>query len=306
MLVFATSDKGGTGRSVTSSNVAYRRAMQGGDVCYLDFDFGSPTAGAIFNISAALRGTRNGGLHAYLQEGRPGEPEQLDVWSETDRMALRDRPAGAGRLVLLPGDISGAEFPSSRDVVQRCVRLFLGLEEEFDLCLVDLSAGRSYATEMVLAATAEPELKSVTTRWLVFHRWTRQHIIAASGLAYGDQGILESGVDRGHDQEALNDSIRFVRTAVINPDSPELAGSRPAQVAWLREVNQDLQKLAVKEKLGRTVLLGEVPLDPVLQWREQLISDNDTHGSQIANKETADAFETLARRLVDNAAWSRR
>ena len=32
MLVFATSDKGGTGRSVTSSNVVYRRALQGGDV----------------------------------------------------------------------------------------------------------------------------------------------------------------------------------------------------------------------------------------------------------------------------------
>ena len=35
MIVIATSDKGGTGRSVTGSNVAYRRALQGGDVCYV-------------------------------------------------------------------------------------------------------------------------------------------------------------------------------------------------------------------------------------------------------------------------------
>lgn len=302
MLVFATSDKGGTGRSVTSSNVVYRRAIQGGDVCYLDFDFGSPTAGAIFNIAAAIRGTPKGGLHSYLQ-GKLNEPEQLDVWSESDRIALRDRPPGAGRLVLFPGDIGGGEFSSNRDVVQRCVSLFLRLEEEFELCLVDLSAGRSYAISMVLAATAEPDLRSVTTRWLVFHRWTRQHIIAASGLVYGDRGILEIGVDRGHDRRTLNDSIRFVRTAVVDPDSPELAGLRPAQVAWLRDANRDLQELAGQVKLGRTSMLGMVPLDPVLQWREQLISDNDTFASQIANQQTVDAFETLAKRLVDDAAW---
>lgn len=302
VLVFATSDKGGTGRSVTSSNVAYRRAVQGGDVCYLDFDFASPTAGAIFNIPAALRGTLNGGLHSYLQ-GERNEPEQLNVWSESDRRALRDRPSGAGRLVLFPGDAGGGEFPTNPAMVQRCVRLFLQLEEEFELCLVDLSAGRSYAIEMVLAVTAEPQLRSVTTRWLVFHRWTRQHIIAASGLVNGDRGILDIGVGQGHDRRALTDSIRFVRTAVVDPDSPELAGLRPAQVAWLREADRDLHGLAGREKLGRTSILGEIPLDPVLQWREQLISDEDTYASQIANQETVDAFETLAKRLMDDAAW---
>ncbi|MFL6113172.1 MAG: ParA family protein, partial [Catenulispora sp.] len=36
MLIFATSDKGGTGRSVTSCNMAYRRALRGEQVAYLD------------------------------------------------------------------------------------------------------------------------------------------------------------------------------------------------------------------------------------------------------------------------------
>lgn len=302
MLVFATSDKGGTGRSVTSSNVLYRRALQGSDVCYLDFDFGSPTVGTIFAIPAAMRGTLNGGLHSYLQ-GKLNEPEQLDVWSESDRMSLRNRPPGAGRLVLLPGDAGGGDLSSSRDVVQRCVSLFLRLDEEFELCLIDLSAGRTYATEMVLAATAEPELRSVTVRWLVFHRWTQQHIIAAAGLVHGGRGILEIGTTRGHDQRTLSDATRFVRTAVVDPNSAELAGLRPAQVAWLREVNQNLQELASRYKLGRTAMLGTVPLDPVLQWREQLISDEDVYSHQIANRETVDAFETLAKQLVDDAAW---
>jgi hypothetical protein len=305
MLIFATSDKGGTGRSVTSSNVIYRRALQGGDVCYLDFDFGSPTAGTIFNIPAVIRGTTNGdGLHSYLQL-KLSEPKQLDVWSESDRSSLRGRPPGAGRLVLFPGDAGGADFPCNRDIVQRCASLFLRLNEEFEVCLVDLSAGRTYATEMVLAATAEPALQSVAMRWLVFHRWTQQHIIAAAGLVYGGRGILEIGVARGHDRDKLSDSIRFVRTAVVDPNSAELAGLRPAQVAWLREVNQNLQELAGQYKLGRTAVVGRVPLDPVLQWREQLISDHDIYAHQIANRETVDAFEALAERLVDDAAWVR-
>ena len=50
MIVFAISDKGGTGRSVTSANVAFRRALAGPNVAYLDVDFGSPTAGAVFGM----------------------------------------------------------------------------------------------------------------------------------------------------------------------------------------------------------------------------------------------------------------
>lgn len=302
MLVFATSDKGGTGRSVTSSNVLYRRALHGNDVCYLDFDFGSPTAGAIFNVSAASRGVATGGLHSYLQ-GRIGEPARVDVWTDSDRDSVRSRPLDAGQLALLPGDMSGGEFASSRDVVQRCTRLFLRLEEEFEISLVDLSAGRSYAVEMVLAATAMPELAGVTARWLVFHRWTRQHIIAAAGLVFGERGILDAGRARGHDRAELAGSIRFVRTAIMTPDSPELAAMRAPQVAWLRDCNRDLQELSNRHGLGRTAMLGAIPLDPVLQWREQLISDDDVLTSQIANRGTVEAFERLGRAIIDDAAW---
>lgn len=303
MLVIATSDKGGTGRSVTSCNVAYRRALQGSDVCYLDFDFGSPTSGAIFSIDTVSRGTEGGGLHSYLQ-GKIAEPQRIDVWRQTDRETLRSRPPGAGRLVLLPGDQGGGEFSMTKDILQRCTKLFVRLLEEFDLCVVDLSAGRSYAAELVLAATAQPELRGVPHRWLVFHRWTRQHVIAASGLVYGGRGLIEAGAERGHDPETLAESIRFVRTAVVNPDSEELAGLRPTQVVWLLDCNKDLQELARQHQLGRTMVLATIPLDPVLQMREQLISDRDVWASQIANAATAAAFDQLARRIADDAAWA--
>jgi hypothetical protein len=308
VLVFATSDKGGTGRSVTSSNVVYRRALQGSDVCYLDFDFGSPTAGAIFDIDSRTSGAPNGtGMHSYLT-GRVAAPERLDVWTTSDRLIMRGRPAGAGRLVFYPGDSGGSEFAAEgeadREIVRRCVRLLLRLEEEFELCLVDLSAGRSYATQIVLAATAEPQMRHLAYRWLIFHRWTAQHIVAASNLVYGQHGILEAGVERGHNHDQLSNSIRFVRTAVVDPDGTELAGLPAAQIAWLRSCNDRLREMASSLRTGRTLMLGAVPLDPVLQWREQLISDSDVLTRGIANQATVDAFSTIAKRLFDDGAWT--
>ncbi|WP_250031700.1 SCO2523 family variant P-loop protein [Paractinoplanes maris] len=302
MLIFAASDKGGTGRSVTGSNLLYRSALQGNDVCYLDFDFGSPTSGAIFDLGSVERGTKQDGLHAYLQ-GITGEPQRLEIWKESDRRELRGRPAGAGRMVLLPGDIASGEFGYTAETVERCCTLFLRLEEEFDLCLVDLSAGRSHALDLVLAATAHPSMQSVRSRWLVFHRWTRQHLIAAAGLVYGERGILMTGEAHGHNARELTSSLRFVHTAVVQPDSVELAGLQPQQIAWLRTCDAALKDLAGQLRAGRSLLLGSIPLDPVLQWREQLITDSDVLLRGIANESTRNAFETLAKKLVDDSAW---
>lgn len=303
MLIFAISDKGGTGRSVTGANVAYRRALQGGDVAYFDFDFGSPTSGTIFRIDGVEVGTTHGGLHGYLG-GVVDRPHRIDVWRESDRDSLRGRPDRAGALVLFPGDSSGGEFPSTEPLVQRCVRLFLRAEEEFDVSLVDLSAGRSHAAEIALAVTASPQLRHVTARWLVFHRWTRQHILAARGLVEGKGGILDAGEELGHGRAALANAIRYVRTAVVDPGSPSLSGLSAVQVAWLRDTNKALQKLAGESGVGRRNVLGVVPLDPVLQWREQLITDWDVTIRKIANQATVDAFDQIARGLSEERAWS--
>jgi hypothetical protein len=301
MLVFATSDKGGTGRSVTSCNIAYRSALQGKAVCYLDFDFGSPTAGAIFEIMAAETGADRG-LHSCLL-GRTTEPARIDIWSDARRRTPRIRPPHAGSLVLFPGDRGGGEFPMAPEVIHRCTELFLRVNEEFDICIVDLSAGRSHAVDAVLAATAQSQLRSVPQRWMVYHRWTRQHIVAAADLVFGERGLLKTGIDHGHDEAALRDSIRFVRTAVQDLDSPELSPIRDAQVAWLRVCDSDLRDLAAHSRLGVSAVLGSTPMDPVLQWREQIITDDDVSATRIANIATRDAFADLARKLTEDSAW---
>lgn len=169
--------------------------------------------------------------------------------------------------------------------------------------LVDLSAGRSYAAEIVIAATCIPELSGVTTRWLVFHRWTRQHIEAAAGLVFDKRGLLDIGETYGRERKRFLEDIRFIRTAIVDPNAPDLAGLRPPQLAWLREANRELQRLAAELRVGRSAMLGAVPLDPVLQWREQLITDSDVWAHHIANQATVEAFESIAKSIVDEQAW---
>jgi hypothetical protein len=305
VLVFASSDKGGTGRSVTSCNLAYQLALSTFDVCYVDFDFGSPTAGAIFGAEDFSVGTLSGaGTHAVLQ-GDADNIELCELLAVSENLALRSRPPGIGRLALAPGDVGRGEFGRRAGDVERCVNLFVRLEEEFDFSLVDLSAGRSYATAIVLEALLSDRLRGVRARWLIFHRWTQQHIIAASGLVYGARGILELAGTLGHDSEQVLDELRFVRTAVVDPNSPDLAGLRPAQLAWFVERNHALADLAAKLDVGRSMMLGEIPLDPVLQWREQLITDRDVHDSGVANQVTMNAFRDLAAAVRLESAWQR-
>jgi len=305
MLLVVTSDKGGTGRSVTGSNVAYRRALQGGDVCYVDFDFASPTSGAIFGIGALSRGTTTGsGTHSYLQ-GRSHLEEIWDVWEHSDRASLRQRPPGTGRLALAPGDAGGGEFSFDDETVERCIDLFLRLHGEFEVVLVDLSAGRSYAAEIVIAATSAPEMAGVTTRWLVFHRWTRQQVTAAAGLVFGERGLLDIGEIHGRSRERFIEDIRFVRTALVDPNAPDLAGLQPPQLAWLRKANRELQQLAAEMDVGRLAMLGAVPLDPVLQWHEQLITDSDVWARHVANQATVEAFDSIAKSIINPEAWER-
>ncbi len=218
------------------------------------------------------------------------------------------QPARTGRRAragwcCCPATAAAASSRVTREQIDRCSRLFLQLEEEFDLCLVDLSAGRSYATEMVLAATAQPALRNVRTGG-----WSSTAGPASTSspppawsTASGASSTPASGTATTHAE--LAEALRFVRTAVVDPDSPELEGLRAAQVAWLRDCDRDLAELASGHKVGRTLLLATVPLDPVLQWREQLISDNDVWSRRIANRETLEAFDSLAKKIVDDAAW---
>jgi hypothetical protein len=50
-------------------------------------------------------------------------------------------------------------------------------------------------------------------------------------------------------------------------------------------------------------MLGAVPLDPILQWREQLITESDVWASGVANAATTEAFDSIAKKITDASAW---
>jgi len=302
MLVFASSDKGGTGRSVTSCNLAYRLSLLGYDVAYLDFDFGSPTAGAIFEIPSLHRGADEAGLHSYML-GKVASPARLDIRTVTERGDMKVRPPGSGKLTLYPGDCGGAEFPLTNSHIKRAITLFKAVEEEFDVCVVDLSAGRSTALDMSLQAIS-PNVRphgSDPVRWLLFHRWTTQHVIAASGLLFAKNGIVSCAVNAGFDEGVFTNLVRTVRTAV--PDYTAFGDrAAPEQEAWLRESNDILKSLAKSRHLGQDLLAGTTPLEPMLLWREQVIMDVDVKRG-LAKRATTDAFDKLADKVINDHAW---
>ena len=308
MLIFSVSDKGGTGRSVTSTNIAYQAALIGRDACYLDFDFGSPTVGAIFDVEEYADEVVSDGLHDYLN-GRVPEPHRLSVWELSARDSVK-QPPGGGRLDLFPGTKGGSSFVVDENNTARCVDLITRLNEQYDLCIVDLSAGRSFAAQLALQTLAHPALAGVEARWLVFHRWTRQHVYAAKSLVHGRHGLVDTAQGIGPDQEGeerkdrMLAMIRYVRTAVIDPHSPANMSLRPSQQAWLWECDQDLERLASQSGLGRSLRIGSIPLEPVLQWREQLITDRDVNVTRVANAETTQALRRLTSVLLDEKPWT--
>jgi hypothetical protein len=127
--------------------------------------------------------------------------------------------------------------------------------------------------------------------------------MAAAELVGGKQGIVSAGEEMGHERQALLGAIRFVRAAVPDLESALWSQLPPAQFTWMRQYNKQLETAAADLGLGKSRVLGSVPLEPVLQLREQLITDQDVLDSRIANIETWQAMGELAERLADDKYW---
>ncbi|CAM5670676.1 DNA-binding protein [Streptomyces purpurascens] len=301
----AASDKGGAGRSVTSANLAYRRALAGDEVCYLDFDFGSPTASAVFDVPEARRAAEDYGLHAYLKGEVVGNPPRIDVWAETEHWVLRNRPSCSGRLVLMPGDLSGGDFATTENDLRRCVNLLLKLHHEFDLIVVDLRAGRSYADRSGPGShrTARDEGRPGPLGWSSTAGPASMWPAPRTWSSVGAASCRPAASPEATTRTPCEAPSASVRSAVPDPDSPLWSQARPAQSVWMRVRDGDLEQLASEHGMGRSQVLGSVPFEPVLQWREQLITDEDVLDSQIADMTTWQALRDLAARLTDDRHW---
>jgi hypothetical protein len=251
-------------------------------------------------MSRVERGVDQHGLHSYI-EGEATDPHQADVWQNTNRDDLRSANARAGRLVLLPGNRGGAEFPCEKRHIDNCVTLFSRLDREFDICVVDLSAGRSHAVSMVLEATARKELSTITARWLIFHRWTMaaRHGRGRAGQRHPRNPRGRAGGRARPGRPGRRDPLR----AHGRPVAQLAAGhEQPAPGRLAARLRRGAQPVGQGAQARSQPDARPHPMEPVLQWREQVITHADVD-AKIANAATAEAFKELAGKLTDDTEW---
>lgn len=294
MIYAAISDKGGTGRTVTVANVAYRLARPDAgrpaqNVCCVDLDLGSPTLGSVLGLTQYERGAPRG-VHDLLagrlspERGIRMVIDAWDAWLQEGRNDVPRHQAGYGDFGLLPGKLDGGDvlFPAVDEaVVATCRAVLQPLVEEYDIVLLDLSSGRSVVMEMI----AHPKLR-LPVRWLVHHRWTQQHLVAAEGLVRGKGGL--AGL-------VPASNIFFVRTAVHAPK-----GDSGLRDQWIVNQHKKLTRAADKRGLGNLErVLGSVPADPTLYWDERLILDSEVAGDEetVAEKSTVQEYKKIAQRI---------
>ena len=296
MIFAAISDKGGTGRTVTSANVAYQLTKPSGSrpaasVCVVDLDLGSPTFGAVLGLEEYERGAELGVHDVLTRRHAPHNADDLlvdvwDEWQDSDDDDAPSRQPGVGDLALLPGKRDGGDVLFSevdQDVLSTARALLHTLNEEYEVVLLDLSSGRSVVMDMI----AHADLADLRVHWLVHHRWTRQHLVAVQGLVHGRDGLAS---------KVSTKDIYYVRTAVNTP-----RGDGTPLDDWVKAENKKLTREAERRRVGNLErVVGQVPVEPTLYWGERLIREPQVDAG-IAQQGTLDAFRSIADFVYERA-----
>lgn len=291
--VFAlTSFKGGTGRTVAAANLAYQLALSGKDVCCVDLDLTSPSFGAVLDL-AGLETGADEGVHDLLPRGTidgPDLPPSLDagnsirlcknVWSLTESKELdRSLAPDSGRFDLLPGKGEVDYVEGNYDAMAAALgEVLYELRDRYDAVFADLRSGKSDVL-YALGNASLPGDAALDISWLVFYRWTPQHISGTATLI-------------GELQDQFGADVRTVRTAYTPP------GDYSARnLSWFEQQEAALERQRNSE-FGAVPLIGTIPREDVLLWREGVITDEDWQAGHAA-KETVDAYRVVLRRILD-------
>jgi flagellar biosynthesis protein FlhG len=215
-VLCVASGKGGTGKSILSSNLAVLRARRGERVLLVDFDAGLANAHLLLGLAPKHD------LSHVLQ----GQVRAED--------ALVSGPAG---IKLLSGGVGRHILANpTRRELDRLFKALRPLEDQFDLIVIDHGAGVSYATVTHLAAATALLLVTnheVTALSDGYALYKRAHLANAEirvGL------VVNRAPDEGRAQSAWE---RFqARPQRFLGHAPELVGWVPYDPAVLNSVEQ--------------------------------------------------------------------
>lgn len=294
----AISHKGGTGRSVTLANVAYRLALKGLDVCCVDLDFTSPTLGSVLGMSRYETGV--------VEKGSQVEPRSIfdllnrtnhaqtvrnmcdnalvNIWAESDELRNM-QPTSSPRFVLLPGL---KNMDTEVLDLARLIPLIEYLGGQFDVVFLDVRSGNSEVADLLASNECDPYINS----WLLHFRWTRQHLAGVanfvSSFLYDTEGRFEQ------------------RILLVSTAFPPIGETDNALRADLAEYNASLET-RLRElctKLHKE-LLGRVPFEKLLLWKEAVITQGMVDRG-VASSHTYDSLGAIAdailRRLQESEA----
>lgn len=282
------SHKGGTGRTTAAANIGFRIAIEAKRVCCVDLDLTSPTFGAVLGLAGYEHGAPVG-MHDFLAplaKGNPilaarearDSPPLLDVWECNPWLGktLTTRP---GDFKLLPGkndQEQKARIVGPKEQGRRLADVFDVLLAEFDVVLADIRSGTSDVVEGMLHAVRDHHCPLAS--WLVFFRWTPQHLVGAEDLCLrlSDKGA----------------PVNTVRTAFTERD--ELLEKPP----WYLRQHDRLSE-QMDERLRGFAPIADIPFEDLLRWQECVVTDDLVAGKRAAaSASTVDGYRRLARRIL--------
>jgi flagellar biosynthesis protein FlhG len=213
-VVCVASGKGGTGKSILASNLAFLRAGRGERVLLVDFDAGLANAHLLLGLAPQ---------HdlSHVLQGQVRAEDAL--------------VAGPGGLKLLSGGVGRHILANpTRRELDRLFKALRPLEDQFDLIVIDHGAGVSYATVTHLAAAST--LLVVTNHEVTalsdgYALYKRAHLVNP----YIRVGLV---VNRAPDEARAQSAWERFRSASQRflGHAPELVGWVPYDPAVLRSV----------------------------------------------------------------------
>jgi len=162
----------------------------------------------------------------------------------------------------------------------RLAQLLTGLLEalrpKYQVIFADVRSGTSDVVKALVSIGGGP---AKLHAWLVYYRWTIQHVSSATSLC--------------RQLEAQGQDVHAIRTAYT--DVSDL-GEVPA---WYRDRNRELLQRSREEHLDGYQLTDgagldiSIPLERALQWREMVVTDRMV-GEGIAREETTQSYRAIA------------
>ena len=210
------SGKGGTGKSVMATNIAYVWANRGQRVLLVDFDAGMANAHLLVGVAPKFD----------LGHVMAGECSAKD--------AIAEGPAG---MHLLSGGVGRhALVNPTRRQLDRLFRALDPLEVDYDLVIIDHGAGMGYATVAHIAATStlllitNPEVTALSDGYALYKR---AHMVNPDIRV----GLVMNRCASQHEATSAWDRFQSASQRFLG-HSPQYVGWVPADASVRRSIAQ--------------------------------------------------------------------